>query len=143
MNFELDPQKQRFLKLAIGSIAGSISGSERAELEELMRRTPVFRQSYRAIERELERERDEDFMELCLKVLFKTATPAEIDQLRSLEHAQPRKWQEFQRWAFVLRVIGESSKSPPACDEQPEPMPDAVRTRLLTELKAKREGNRQ
>ncbi len=138
MKFELPPEKQRFLKLAIGSVPGSLSGGEQAELTRLTQAQPALKKELREIRSALQEDQDEDFLELLLRVLFDTASLEDLEEIRGLKSKNPRQWEQFHQMQFILQTIGQSSKQPIVESNTPEPMPEHVRSRLLGELKEQR-----
>lgn len=137
MNFAMPSERERFLKLAIKSISHTASPDEQSELDRLMKTTPALRDGFLQLKRDLEQGEDLAITELYLRVLFKTASPEEVARIRSLQKSNPKRWREFLDFGSVLQVLGEGAQAPESSGDSPEPMPEAVRKRLVSALEQK------
>ena len=137
MNFAMSSESERFLKLAVKVISRVASQDEQSELDRLMTATPVLRDGFLQVKRDLEAGEDLAFTELYLRVLFKTASPEEVSRIRSLQKSSPKRWREFLDFGSVLQVLGEGAQVPESSGDSPEPMPEAVRKRLVSALEQK------
>lgn len=140
MDFNLSQAKARFLELAIKKISGTATTRERNELAALIEATPDLDHHYHEMSRELKLAEDEGFLELCLRVLFNKATSDELSHIRALKQSHAGGWRKFQELAFILESQEGSSTAPSSKRSAPTPMPEAVRKRLLTGLREKRES---
>jgi hypothetical protein len=141
MLLDITGKKAEFLKLAIKVISGNPTQDDRDQMTRLMTKTPSLRVEFDEIKKQLKGAQDEDFMQLYLRCLFNKASSEESAQLRSLKDTNPAKWNEFQQIVFSLQALGDQLKTSSIDKSAPEPMPEKVRSRLLTELKARHKPN--
>jgi hypothetical protein len=137
MDFKLSEEKARFLQLAMKKISGTASRQERTELAALIEASPDLELHYDDMLRELNWAREEGFIELSLRVLFKKANPQEISQIRALKETDPTGWRNFQELGFMLQSLGENSPARSTKKQTSGSMPETVRKRLLSGLRAK------
>jgi|ERR1039458_580204 hypothetical protein len=134
MKFAMPSESERFLKLAIKVMSRVASKDEQSELDKLMTATPALRDEFSHLKNDFRPDEDSAFTELYLRVLFKTATPEEVAEIRSLQQSDPERWREFVSFGSVLQVLGEGAQVPESSGDSPEPMPEAVRKRLVSRL---------
>ena len=134
MHFLTPLEVKRFLAVAVKAASQTATQAERRKLDKILEETPSLKDDYNRMCREFRAQGENDFMELFLKVLFDAASPQEFAKVRALRESDPKRWQGFQRTAFVLQSLGEGTKSPPPAKAAPEPMPEHVRARLLSEM---------
>jgi hypothetical protein len=137
MKFAMSSENERFLKLAIRVISRVASQDEQGELGRLMTATPALRDEFSKLKRSFKHDEDSAFTELYLRVLFKTASPEEVARIRSLQKSDPKRWREFLDFGCVLQVLGRGPQVPEKSGDSPEPMPEAVRKRLVSALEQK------
>lgn len=137
MKFAMSSESERFLKLAIKVISRVASQDEQSELDRLMTATPALRDKFSRLKRDFRIDEGLAFTELYLRVLFKTASPEEVAEVRSLQKSHPSRWREFLEFGSVLQVLGEGAQVPEKSGDSPEPMPEAVRKRLVSALEQK------
>ena len=138
MKFSLKKENALFLKLAMKELQHTATERESDKLRKIMKETPKLRDEYRQICQEIQGEEDNKFLQLSLRVLFKKAKPKEIASVRALKQTEPTQWSKFLRVAFILGASGQISTIAQTKSGDPEPMPEGVRKRLLSELRQKR-----
>ena len=137
MKFAMSSESERFLKLAIKAMSRVASKDDRSQLDKLMTTNPALRDEFSQLEKDFRIDEGLAFTELYLRVLFKTASPEELAEIRSLQKSHPARWREFLNFGSVLQVLGEGAQVPESSGDSPVPMPEAVRKRLVSALEQK------
>ena len=130
----MSSENERFLKLAMKVISHKASKDERSELDKIMTTNPALRDEFSQLKRDFRLDEGLAFTELYLRVLFKTASAEEVAEIRSLQKSHPARWREFLSFGSVLQVLGEGAQVSESSGDSPEPMPEAVRKRLVSRL---------
>jgi len=134
MFFESDPQSRRFLALATKVWSGMATNEEQEELRSMTRQNEKLEQELERMQRETRLEREDRLMVMFLRVLFGTASPAEVADVMALATKDPKQWVAFQHLRVALEEIG-AGESQPAEGSVSEAALKRISEKALSRLK--------
>jgi hypothetical protein len=128
-----NPDEKQFLTLAERKLSGKATSDESSCLARCVQENEAYRATFEHMQALQQTERNDQFLQIAIRVLCGTATPKESGKIRALEKNDPQLWQKFQFMRAVVKGIARAANVKD--DIKPEPMPERVRLALAAKLR--------